>query len=87
MSPLNCVVSFGGMNIFSCMQSNAMDTGCSCGLFWQVLYGLQSYGYNSVVHGNTSSYVQRYPKHSYVSGTFHHAKLTGLQPNTTYYFR
>lgn len=33
------------------------------------------------------TYVQHYPNANYVSGVFHHAKLEGLLPLTTYYYR
>jgi hypothetical protein len=53
----------------------------------QVYYGTQSGWYEGTARGKATSYVQSYPRHSYVSGTFHHVKLTGLQPLTTYFFR
>lgn len=37
--------------------------------------------------GNRTSYVGNYPDAIYVSGVFHHVKLEGLAPETTYFYR
>ena len=60
---------------------------CRCGLRAQVYYGRSSSWYEMAASGNITSYVQTYPGASYVSGTFHHVKLTGLSPDTTYFYR
>ena len=53
----------------------------------QVYYGTQSSWYDTVASGNRTHYVQTYPGATYVSGIFHHVKLTGLMPDTTYFYR
>ena len=60
---------------------------CRCGLRAQVYYGRSSSWYEMAASGNITSYVQTYPGASYVSGAFHHVKLTGLSPDTTYFYR
>ena len=60
---------------------------CRCGMRAQVYYGRSSSWYEMAASGNITSYVQTYPGASYVSGTFHHVKLTGLSPDTTYFYR
>ena len=37
--------------------------------------------------GNRTNYVGDYEDAQYVSGVFHHVKVEGLQPETTYYYR
>ena len=53
----------------------------------QVVYGNESGWYDGVASGEATAYVQTYPDFSYVSGTFHHVRLTGLQANASYYFK
>ena len=53
----------------------------------QVYYSRTSEWYDMTASGTISHYVQTYPGASYISGFFHHVKLTGLSPNTTYYYR
>lgn len=53
----------------------------------QVVYGNESGWYDGVASGEATAYVQTYPDFSYISGTFHHVRLTGLQPNASYYFK
>ena len=53
----------------------------------QVEYGIKSDVLDSSVSGSTKKYVQSYTNQVYVSGVMHHAKLEGLQPLTTYYYR
>ena len=50
-------------------------------------YGVNPDALSKVVNGVTQTYVQHYPNANYVSGVFHHAKLEGLLPLTTYYYR
>ncbi|EIE18216.1 Metallo-dependent phosphatase [Coccomyxa subellipsoidea C-169] len=52
-----------------------------------VVYGNESGWYDGVASGEATAYVQTYPDFSYISGTFHHVRLTGLQPNASYYFK
>ena len=51
-----------------------------------MLYGTDSGQYTAQAEGETSAYEQVYPEETYISGTFHHVKLSGLEPSTTYYF-
>ena len=37
--------------------------------------------------GDSVSYEQVYADAIYISGSMHHVKLSGLQANTTYYYR
>ena len=53
----------------------------------QVEYGTSENALDSSASGSAKKYVQDYPGHVYVSGVMHHAKLEGLQPLTTYYYR
>ena len=53
----------------------------------QVVYGNESGWYDGVASGEATAYVQTYPDFSYVSGTFHHVRLSGLQANASYYFK
>ncbi len=52
-----------------------------------MVYGNESGWYDGVASGEATAYVQTYPDFSYISGTFHHVRLTGLQPNASYYFK
>ena len=63
------------------------ELSCRCGWHAQVYYGRSSSWYEMAASGNITSYVQTYPGASYVSGTFHHVRLTGLSPDTTYFYR
>ena len=53
----------------------------------QVYYGTQSAWYDMAASGTFTSYVQTYPGATYISGFFHHVKLTGLRPDTTYFYK
>ncbi len=56
-------------------------------LVLQVMYGNESGWYDGVASGEATSYVQSYPDFSYISGTFHHVRVSGLHANTTYFFK
>lgn len=53
----------------------------------QVMYGNESGWFDTVASGEATAYVQTYPDLSYMSGTFHHVRISGLRANTTYYFK
>ena len=53
----------------------------------QVEYGTSANALDSSASGSAKKYVQDYPGDVYVSGVMHHAKLAGLQPLTTYFYR
>ena len=53
----------------------------------QVEYGTSANALDSSARGSAKKYVQDYPGDVYVSGVMHHAKLEGLQPLTTYFYR
>lgn len=53
----------------------------------QVEYGTSANALDSSVSGSAKKYVQDYTTEVYVSGVMHHAKLEGLQPLTTYFYR
>ncbi|KAK9839253.1 hypothetical protein WJX81_004396 [Elliptochloris bilobata] len=52
-----------------------------------VEYGLDPDTLDKTVNGSSKAYAQSYPGATYVSGAMHHAKLEGLQPLTTYFYR
>ena len=56
-------------------------------LYVQVYYGTQSTWYDMAASGTITHYVQTYPGATYISGFFHHVKLTGLRPDTTYFYK
>lgn len=60
---------------------------CLPGCRAQVEYGTSANGLDSSASGSAKKYVQDYPGDVYVSGVMHHAKLEGLQPLTTYFYR
>ena len=44
-------------------------------------------GEGMIAVGESVSYEQKYPGATYISGSMHHVKLSGLEPSTTYYYR
>ena len=59
----------------------------SCGAGCQVEYGTRENALDQSADGTTKAYVQHYPGNNYISSIFHHVKLEGLEPSTTYYYR
>ena len=53
----------------------------------QVEWGTDTNSLEHVAFGERNSYVSDYPDAYYVSGIFHHTKLEGLAPETTYFYR
>lgn len=59
----------------------------SCVAGRQVEYGTEANALDKSADGATKAYVQHYPGDTYISSVFHHVKLEGLKPSTTYYYR
>ena len=59
----------------------------SCVAGRQVEYGTEANALDKSADGATKAYVQHYPGDTYISSIFHHVKLEGLEPSTTYYYR
>ena len=68
-------------------QTNLAVTVLINPLYVQVYYGTQSSWYDMAASGTITHYVQTYPGATYISSFFHHVKLTGLRPDTTYFYK